>query len=255
MAHPRPGDTVAVHYTGRLADGTVFDSSREREPMELTVGEGQVIAKGDPIASIAQPDVEAEIERVFEKWDLHAVRIGEVTTDGRMRVQDRGTVVADIPTASLTDEAPVYRRPMTEPSYIAEVRQLSLASLGAPGSPPDVFRRLLASPGVASKRWVYRQYDHMVRTNTLVVPGMGAAVVRVKGTRRALALSVDGNGRFVYLDPFAGGQLAVAEAARGQRMAARRLPSLTAAVLFGLAAGNHSLTLLLAPAIVLAVML
>ena len=77
-----------------------------------------------------------------------------------------------------------------------------------------MFRRLLASPGIASKRWVYRQYDHMVRTNTLVLPGMGAGVVRVKGTRRALALSVDCNGRFVYLDPFAGAQLAVAEAAR-----------------------------------------
>jgi phosphoribosylformylglycinamidine synthase len=77
-----------------------------------------------------------------------------------------------------------------------------------------VFRRLLASPGIASKRWVYRQYDHMVRTNTLVVPGMGAGVVRVKETNRALALSADGNGRYVYLDPFQGAQLAVAEAAR-----------------------------------------
>ena len=103
---------------------------------------------------------------------------------------------------------------MTEPAYLGEARQLSFAALGVPGAPSDVLRRVLASPTVASKRWVYRQYDHMVRTNTLVLPGMGAAVVRMKGTTRALAMSVDGNGRFVYLDPYAGAQLAVAEAAR-----------------------------------------
>ena len=103
---------------------------------------------------------------------------------------------------------------MTEPAYIAEARQLAIRSLGKPPAPSVVFRRLLESAGIASKRWVYRQYDHMVRTNTLVVPGMGAGVVRVKGTNRALALSVDGNGRYVYLDPFMGAQLAVAEAAR-----------------------------------------
>jgi phosphoribosylformylglycinamidine synthase II len=157
---------------------------------------------------------EAEVERIFEKWDLHAVRIGEVTTDRRLRVTNGADVVADIPNTSLTDDAPKYRRPMSEPAYLKEAQQLSLPSLGAPVSAPEVFRRLLASPGIASKQWVYRQYDHMVRTNTLVLPGMGAGVVRIKGTPRALALSVDCNARFVYLDPHAGAQLAVAEAAR-----------------------------------------
>jgi phosphoribosylformylglycinamidine synthase len=131
-----------------------------------------------------------------------------------MRVKDHGAVVAEIPNRALTDEAPVYRRPTAEPAYLAEARALNLAELGTPGAPRDVFARLLASPTIASKRWVYRQYDHMVRTNTLVLPGMGAGVVRVKGTRRALALSVDCNGRFVYLDPYRGAQLAVGEASR-----------------------------------------
>jgi phosphoribosylformylglycinamidine synthase len=103
---------------------------------------------------------------------------------------------------------------MSEPAYLKEAQQLSLGDLGAPAPAREVFRTLLASPGIASKRWVYRQYDHMVRTNTLVVPGMGAGVVRVKGTKRALALSTDCNARFVYLDPYRGAQLAVAEAAR-----------------------------------------
>jgi phosphoribosylformylglycinamidine synthase subunit PurL len=178
-------------------------------PYEIMLSESQ-----ERMLLVVKRGREAEVERIFEKWDLHAVHIGDVTTDGRMRVKDHGAVVADIPTEALTDEAPLYKRPMAPPAYLAEAQQLSLGSLGAPPPAADVFRRLLASPAIASKRWVYRQYDHMVRTNTLVFPGMGAGVVRVKGTRRALALSVDGNGRFVYLDPFVGAQLAVAEAAR-----------------------------------------
>ncbi|MBI2829311.1 MAG: phosphoribosylformylglycinamidine synthase subunit PurL, partial [Acidobacteria bacterium] len=178
-------------------------------PYEIMLSESQ-----ERMLVVVKRGREAEVERIFEKWDLHAVRIGEVTTDRRMRVKNHGAVVAEIPTELLTDEAPLYHRPMAQPAYLAEAQQLSLASLGAPPPVHEVFRRVLASPGIASKRWVYRQYDHMVRTNTLVFPGMGAGVVRVKGTRRALALSVDGNGRFVYLDPFVGAQLAVAEAAR-----------------------------------------
>jgi phosphoribosylformylglycinamidine synthase subunit PurL len=178
-------------------------------PYEIMLSESQ-----ERMLLVVKKGREAEVERVFEKWDLHAVHIGEVTTDGRMRVKNHGEVVADIPNPCLTDEAPVYRRPMQEPAYLKEAQQLSLESLGRAGDPREVFRALLASPGVASKRWVYRQYDHMVRTNTLVVPGMGAGVVRVKGTDRALALSTDCNARFVYLDPYRGAQLAVAEAAR-----------------------------------------
>jgi phosphoribosylformylglycinamidine synthase len=178
-------------------------------PYEIMLSESQ-----ERMLMVVKQGREAEVEQIFEKWDLHAVRVGEVTTDGKLRVKNRGEVVAEIPNGALTDEAPVYRRPMAEPAYLKEVRQLSFASLGKPAAPAEVFRRLLASPTIASKRWVYRQYDHMVRTNTLVMPGMGAGVVRVKGTNRALAMSVDCNGRFVYLDPFAGAQLAVAEAAR-----------------------------------------
>jgi phosphoribosylformylglycinamidine synthase II len=163
---------------------------------------------------VAKRGREAEVEQIFEKWDLHAVRIGMVTADGMLRVKDRGTVVAEIPNRALTDEAPVYKRPFAEPAYLAEAQQLSLADLPRASDAAEVLLRLLASSTVASKRWVYRQYDHMVRTNTLVLPGMGAGVVRVKGTNRALALSTDCNGRFVYLDPYRGAQLAVAEAAR-----------------------------------------
>src|SRR5688500_1191407 len=178
-------------------------------PYEIMLSESQ-----ERMLLVVKRGREAEVEGIFDKWDLHAVQIGEVTTDGRMRVKDHGAVVADSPTEALTDAAPVCKRPMAQPAYLAEAQQLSLGSLGAPPPASGVFRRLLGSPGIASKRWVYRQYDHMVRTNTLVVPGMGAGVVRIKGTKRALALSVDGNGRYCYLDPYRGAILAVVEAAR-----------------------------------------
>ena len=156
---------------------------------------------------------ETDVERIFEKWDLHAARIGAVTDDGLMRVKDHGKVVAEIPNTALVDEAPVYDRPTARPAYLDDVQQLDVSALPA-RSPRESLMQLLASPTIASKRWIYRQYDTMVRTNTLVPAGMGAGVVRIKGTPRALALSVDGNGRYCYLDPRRGAMLAVAEAAR-----------------------------------------
>ncbi len=156
---------------------------------------------------------EAEVEQVFEKWDLHAAHIGYVTNDGIMRVKDHGVVVAEIPNTALVDEAPVYDRPTARPAYLDTVRRFDPKDL-APRDVRASFLAVLASPTVASKRWVYRQYDHMVRTNSIVLAGMGAGVVRIKGTARALALSVDGNGRYCYLDPRRGAMLAVAEAAR-----------------------------------------
>jgi phosphoribosylformylglycinamidine synthase II len=186
---------VPQRETGMTAYEIMLSESQER--MLLVVKRGR----------------EREVEEIFEKWDLHAAHIGEVTDDGLMRVRERGTVVAEIPTGALTDDAPVYKRPMATPSYLAEVQTLSLPEKPSV-SALDALRALLASPAIANKRWVYRQYDHMVRTNTLVLPGMGAGVVRVKGTNRALALSVDGNGRYCYLDPYRGAILAVVEAAR-----------------------------------------
>jgi len=156
---------------------------------------------------------EAEVERIFEKWDLHAAHIGEVTSDGMMRVKDHGNTVAEIPNTALVDAAPIYDRPTTRPAYLDEVQHLDWSALN-PALPSDALLSLLGSPTIASKRWVYRQYDHMVRTNTIVLAGMGAGVVRVKGTNRALAMSVDGNGRYCYLDPRRGAMLAVAEASR-----------------------------------------
>jgi phosphoribosylformylglycinamidine synthase subunit PurL len=178
-------------------------------PYEIMLSESQ-----ERMLLVVKKGREAEVEAIFDKWDLHAAHIGHVTDDGLLRVKDRGRVVAEIPNGALVDEAPVYNRPTAQPQYISEVRALDLTRLARPPAPQHALMSILASPTVASKRWVYRQYDHMVRTNTLVLAGMGAGVVRVKGTSRALAMSVDGNGRYCYLDPRRGAMLAVAEAAR-----------------------------------------
>jgi len=202
-------------------------------PYEIMLSESQ-----ERMLMVVKRGREPEIERIFDKWDLHAVRIGEVTADGRLRVKERGTTVADIPNRALTDDAPRYRRPMAEPEYLKHVQTLDLRSL-ASGSPPArqdanaVLRRLLASPTIASKRWAYQQYDHMVRTNTINLPGAGAGVVRIKGTERALAMSVDGNGRYCYLDPRRGAMLAVAEAARNVACAGARPLGATNCLNFG----------------------
>jgi phosphoribosylformylglycinamidine synthase II len=195
--------------------GIEIDVSRvpQREtgmtPYEIMLSESQ-----ERMLLVVKEGREAEVERIFEKWDLHAVRIGQVTDDGLLRVREHGAPVAELPNKALADEAPVYDRPRTVPSYLREAQSLDLATLRPARAPSRVLVDLLSSPTIASKQWVYRQYDHMVRTNTTVLPGSGTGVVRIKGTSRALAVSLDGNGRYCFLDPCLGAQLAVAEAAR-----------------------------------------
>jgi len=164
---------------------------------------------------VAERGREQEVTSVFRKWGLDAVVIGTVTGDGRLRVRQHGEVVADIPNAALTDEAPIYARPRKPAA-----RRVPLEPPGAftAALPPRDFsadlKTLLASPTIASKRWIWEQYDTMVRTNTIVGPGSDAAVLRLKDTGRGLAMALDGNGRYCWLEPRLGAQLAVAEACR-----------------------------------------
>jgi len=196
-------------------------------PYEIMLSESQ-----ERMLLVVKHGREHEVEAIFDKWDLHASHIGSVTNDGLMRVKDGGQVVAEIPNTALVDDAPLYDRPTARPGYLDEVRRLDLSAL-RPAAPTDALRAVLASPTIASKRWVYRQYDNMVRTNTLVLAGMGAGVVRIKGTPRALAMSTDGNGRYCYLDPRRGAMLAAAEAARNVACAGARPIGATNCLNFG----------------------
>ena len=163
---------------------------------------------------VAEKGREQEIFRVFEKWGLDAAEVGKVISANKLRVLQHGEVVAEIPNQALTDDAPVYKRPLArwEPPVPREMPE----SIKLNGS--DLTRslkQLLTSPNICGKRWVWQQYDHMVQTNTVEAPGAGdAGVIRIKGSQRGLAMALDGNGRWCYLDPRLGAMHAVAEAAR-----------------------------------------
>jgi phosphoribosylformylglycinamidine synthase len=208
------GLTCSTSEMGARA-GTGIEVDIARVPKRetgMTAYEVMLSESQERMLLVAEKGREREIVDVFEKWDLHAEAIGTVTADRRLRVFHDGRLEADVPNEALTDEAPVYDRPWVEPVNPAAAEDV--LALPPPADLATALLHVLASPNVANKRWIYRQYDSTVRTNTVAGPGGDAGVVRVKGTRRALAMSVDGNGRYCWLDPREGARLAVAEAAR-----------------------------------------
>ena len=179
-------------------------------PYEIMLSESQ-----ERMLLVAQKGREGEVFRVFEKWGLDAAEVGRVTHAAKMRVLHHGEVVAEIPNAALTDDAPVYKRPLARWEPPVEREKPEHIRFTEDGDLTAQLRQLLASPNICSKRWVWQQYDHMVQTNTVEAPGAGdAGVIRIKGSKRGLAMSLDGNGRWCYLDPRLGAMHAVAEAAR-----------------------------------------
>jgi len=179
---------------------------------ELLLSESQ-----ERMLIVAKKGREQEIINVYEKWDLQGVVIGEVTDDGHVRYKQHGEIKANIPADSLVlgGGAPQYKREAKRPAYLDEVQNFDINTLDHPENHVQTLKTLLGSANIASKRWVYEQYDSMVRTNTVEGPGPSdAGVVRIKGTKKALAVKTDCNARYVYLNPRKGGQIAVAEAAR-----------------------------------------
>src|SRR5260370_15204622 len=163
---------------------------------------------------VAESGREQEVFRVFEKWGLDAVVVGRVTNTGRLRVLEHGKLVADIPNTALTDDAPLYKRPMEPWTAPAPRSKPANVQLKKSGDLTPQFKQLLAAPNICSKRWIFEQYDSMVQTNTVEGPGADAGVMRIKGTSRALAMALDGNARWCWLDPELGAMHAVAESAR-----------------------------------------
>ncbi|SIS76089.1 phosphoribosylformylglycinamidine synthase subunit PurL [Salimicrobium salexigens] len=176
-------------------------------PYEMMLSESQ-----ERMLLVVERGREEEIAKVFEKYGLEAVTVGEVTEDKRFVLEHKGVTVADVPVDSLAEDAPVYQPEAREPGYYEEFRKTDYVP--EVRNPRNVLRALLKQPTIASKEWVYDQYDTMVQTNTVVKPGSDAAVLRVKGTDKAVAMTTDGNSRYIYLDPETGGKIAVAEAAR-----------------------------------------
>jgi phosphoribosylformylglycinamidine synthase subunit PurL len=206
--------TCEMGARGHVGIEIELDRVPQREtgmsPYEIMLSESQ-----ERMLLVAQKGREHEVFRIFEKWGLDAAEVGRVTNDGKMRVLEHGQIVSEIPNEALTDDAPVYKRPMQrwEPPVSREMP--ADIKLGEKTDLTDDLKQLLASPNICSKRWVWQQYDHMVQTNTVEAPGAGdAGVIRIKGSQRGLAMALDGNSRWCYLDPQLGAMHAVAEAAR-----------------------------------------
>ncbi|HSF19927.1 MAG TPA: phosphoribosylformylglycinamidine synthase subunit PurL [Vicinamibacteria bacterium] len=184
-------DKVPKREAGMSAYDTLLSESQER------------------MLLVARAGREREVKRIFDKWDLDASAIGRVTTDGLFRVFSGKLEVASVPCRLLAEDAPLYRRPTVEPPPSSEI-----ADIDEPGNLEETLLQLLGSHTVASKHWIFEQYDHMVRSNTIGLPGGDAGLVRIKGTELALAMCLDGHGRYTQLDPYLGGAISVAEACR-----------------------------------------
>ncbi|SEU01682.1 phosphoribosylformylglycinamidine synthase [Salinibacillus kushneri] len=189
-----------------------LDEVPQREP-NMTPYEMMLSESQERMLVVIKKGREKEVIDLFKQYDLEAKAVGVVTDDKQFRLYHKGEVVADVPVDALAEDAPVYHLPSKEPAFFREMQSLE-------GSLPDVINcketliRLLKQPTIASKEWVYDQYDYMVRTSTVVAPGSDAAVLRIRGTQKALAMTTDCNSRYLYLDPETGGKIAVAEAAR-----------------------------------------
>ena len=205
----------SAEMAGRAGTGLDLDVAlvpRREEgmtPYEVMLSESQ-----ERMLLVIEPEREQDVRRIVEKWGLEATVIGRVTGDGIYRIRDGARVEAEVPVRFLTDEAPVYYPEARQPAYYEEKRNWPVSAVPVPDDLNQVLRRLLAAPNIASKEWVYRQYDQTVMTNTVAPPGADAAVLRIKGTGKGIALTTDGNARYCYLDPYRGGLQAVAEAAR-----------------------------------------
>ncbi len=176
-------------------------------PYEIMLSESQ-----ERMLLVARKEHVEEVQGIFAKWDLDAVNIGQVTDSGRLKVSFHGETVVDIPVDAIVNLCPAYRRPSAKPKDFESNRKPVIPPL--PEDFDQILIELLSSPTIADKEWVFRQYDHMVQTNTVLLPGADAAVLRLKGQKKGLAMSLDGNSIYCYLDPRTGGKIAVAEACR-----------------------------------------
>ena len=197
-------------------------------PYELLLSESQ-----ERMLIVAKEGHEDAVKAVFAKWDLQAAVIGEVTDDGMFRTTWNGEEVTRIPVSALTSEAPAYERPASRPADLTQKQQLDLTTLPLPDDYAAVLTSLLTTPNLASKEWVYRQYDYLVGGNTVAAPGSDAAIIRLKESDKGLGISVDCNSRYCALDPYRGAAIAVSESARNLAVSGAKAIALSDCLNFG----------------------
>jgi phosphoribosylformylglycinamidine synthase II len=224
----------SVEMAGRGDTGLLLnlDAVPTREegitPYELLLSESQ-----ERMLIVAKAGCEEAVQAIFARWDLQAEVVGQVTDDGLFRARWRNEEVVRLPVTALTDDAPVYERPATQPADSLERLPLDLTTVSLPSDYGQVLVQLLTSPNLASKEWVYRQYDSFVCSNTVVQPGSDAAIIRLKGTPKGIGLTVDCNSRYCLLDPYRGAQIAVAEGTRNLAVSGARPVALSDCLNFG----------------------
>ena len=226
--------SACVEAAAKAGCGLEIDVSRvTRRDAGMTPYEVMLSESQERMLIVVKEGHEARVREIFDKWDLDCAVIGRVTDDGLARVYDGDSLAGGLPVDLLTDP-PMYRPGGVKPDWLTSLQNYDLDGIPLPDQPAEkLLMRLLASPGIASKEWVYRQYDHQVQTNTVVAPGGDAAVLRIKNTDRGIALTTDGNGRYCYLDPFVGGMIAVAEACRNVACTGAEPVALTDCLNFG----------------------
>ncbi len=199
----------------------------DMEPVEIMMSESQ-----ERMFAICSPENLDEVLSICRRWGLNAVPVAEVTEGDTLRVLKDGEVVAEVPASSLA-KGPEYNRPAKRPRYLDDVNTFDFSTLALPSDLGQVLVALISSPNICSRRWVFEQYDHMVQVNTVAYPGSDAAILRVKGSKKGLALSCDCNGRYCYLDPYVGTQIALAESARNVACSGAKPVAITNCLNFG----------------------
>ncbi len=206
----------------------VLRREEEMLPYEVMISESQ-----ERMLAITRPEKVSQVQRTCQKWGLEATVIGRVISGGLLKIKDNNKFVGVIPARALADDAPVYKAESRKPAYLDKVQGYDMDVLSHPEDMNMVLWQLLISPNICSRRWIYRQYDHMVQTNSVILPGSDAAVLWIKDTDKGVAVSSDCNGRYCYLDPYQGAKIAVAEAARNVISAGAKPLAITDCLNFG----------------------
>ena len=197
-------------------------------PYEMMLSESQ-----ERMLLVVEQGYEEEVRQIFTRWDIESVYIGQVTDDGLLRVYHEGEIAAEVPTKYLTEEVPTYVRQGQMPGYLKEEQSFDWSTLPEPADYNEALLKLMSSGNICSRKYIWEKFDTEAQGNTVVGPGSDAAVLQVEGTNKGLAITVDGNGRYTYLDPYTGGMIAVAEAARNLAVTGAEPLGLTDGLNFG----------------------
>ncbi|MFQ5788304.1 MAG: phosphoribosylformylglycinamidine synthase subunit PurL, partial [Thermodesulfobacteriota bacterium] len=224
----------STEMANRSGTGIMIDIDKvPRREKEMTPYEVMLSESQERMLIVIKKGTEDIAERIFRKWNLDFSMIGEVTDNNNLRLIENENIVSDLPISLITNEAPVYKRPIKKPAYQNNTNKFYTSTIPLPNDLESILLKILSSPTISSKRWIFEQYDHMVRTNTVLPPGSDASIIRIKDTNKAVAITTNCNSRYCYLDPYTGAAIAVAESARNLACSGAKSLAITDCLNFG----------------------